>query len=165
MSITAKELKFLMNFREELSSQDGLGTAKPLIFQISYNKKIFGIFPNNSCDGELLISPYGNILESKEEIINEISRCCEEPFLLMRDSELSDLEYCKELLEELTGKEYKHCYYILENVLEGCFLTRKAAVNHLMQNRHHYPKDAKIYISHAFENPELENLLKIIKKL
>lgn len=46
----------------------------------------------------------------------------------------------------------------------GIFLTRKAAMNHIEQNKHHY-RYPRIYTKHFWRNPEVKELFEILKRI
>ena len=46
--------------------------------------------------------------------------------------------------------------YSLEPEYTNCFLTAKAAQEHLDSNHYHYHKEADVYLNHAWRNPEAD---------
>jgi hypothetical protein len=52
--------------------------------------------------------------------------------------------------------DLQECSYSMEAVYSNCFLTAKAAQEHLDRNDYHYHKNADVYLNHAWRNPEAE---------
>jgi hypothetical protein len=50
----------------------------------------------------------------------------------------------------------EQCSYSMRAVYKNCFLTAKAAEEHLESNDYHYHKNADVYLHHAWRNPEAE---------
>jgi hypothetical protein len=50
----------------------------------------------------------------------------------------------------------EQCSYLMRAVYKNCFLTAKAAEEHLESNDYHYHKNADVYLHHAWRNPEAE---------
>jgi hypothetical protein len=46
--------------------------------------------------------------------------------------------------------------YSMEPFYTNCFLTAKAAQEHINKNYYHYHKNADVYLNHAWRNPEAE---------
>ena len=50
----------------------------------------------------------------------------------------------------------EECSYSMRAVYKNCFLTAKAAEEHLESNHYHYHPNADVYLNHAWRNPEAE---------
>jgi hypothetical protein len=50
----------------------------------------------------------------------------------------------------------EQCSYSMRAVYKNCFLTAKAAEEHLESNDYHYHKNSDVYLHHAWRNPEAE---------
>ena len=53
----------------------------------------------------------------------------------------------------------------MEEKFSNCFLTAKAAQEHLDANDYHYHKNADVYLNHAWRNPEAELVSEFLCRL
>tara|TARA_R110001632_G_scaffold167755_1_gene286315 strand:- start:1006 stop:1506 length:501 start_codon:yes stop_codon:yes gene_type:complete len=160
MKLTKEELTQAKELANEIKNQDPdgkkWGTRPPLIFLLQDIEERFD--PVNGGDFKVYASDDGEAYrgESEEEILKEIMEgtdaddfADEEEFQKHKDDLLSDIQ-CE-------SYDMVHEY-----VTKYTFLTEKAAKRHLEQNKHHYSKKARIYVDHAWRNPQMELALKII---
>ena len=174
--LSKEDLMFLKDLGTKLKTQENLGTAKPLIFQISYKEEIYGIDCNSEIDGDCIIGEDNEIFHDSEEVFdyilekyseygNTVTQIMKENDMDLENyGDLEDFETLIELLNDLTACDWEYSHYRVETVYKGEFLTRDAAIKHLSENAHHYPSDAKIFIAQSWRNEELEKLLGIIEK-
>ena len=78
-------------------------------------------------------------------------------------AEMDSLDEIKDYCESL-GEDNVFCSgYRESSKYSGSFLSYTAAAEHLRLNSHHYHRDAIVYCTHAWRNPELETLLSIVE--
>lgn len=159
MKLTAEELKQAKELANEIKNQDPdgkkWGTRPPLMFLLQDVEERFD--PVNGGDFKLYMSDDGEVYRGEaEEIFNDI----------IKDSDSDDFssekefeKYKDELLSDIESESYG---MINVYVTKYTFLTEKAAKRHLEQNKHHYSDKARIYVDHAWRNPEMELVHKII---
>jgi hypothetical protein len=153
IEINDETYNFLMDLSKEINTQSHRGTAMPYFFQVQTKHQI--AVP----DGNGIVAWHydGSLIESKEEIIQAIYD--------YRDGDLT-----KKSIKEMTNWEresemeragYSKVNYDFEERLENSFLTEKACLQHIKDNKHNLsqPKD---YLSYASRNPEMEKLLNFI---
>lgn len=165
MILNEEDIKFLKELGKELKTQDRKGTAKPVFYQIL---DIDIDWNANRCEFEIaqVYSDDGDCLETLEEMKNYI--------LKWSDAfEVEDFEELENNIDEYGIDEiaqiyedsgFNVCYGTYKRELKGAFLTMKAAEEHLKNNSHHYSERAKVCVSYAWRNPEIEKLLTIIEK-
>jgi len=144
----------LIELATEMTTQDPRSTRMPHMFQIRDWKRDYDWNLNGDTicwihsDGDFTVV---ETLEDFKEFLDYYD--IEEPENieeLWEDHwDLQDWisEHCDNLQE---------CSYSMEPVYVNCFLTAKAAQEHLDRNNYHYHKDADVYLNHAWRNPEAE---------
>ncbi len=161
--LSEKDINFLSEMANELKTQDTLATAKPVFWQVEETKRVYGYDPDYADDITFLLGElYGPIaaetIEETKEILLDTFECAENEVGLISDK--YDLEeFCEKHKIDLTITGYKD-----QEFYHGAFLTRSAIEKHLELNRHNYGSKIIRYCQHAFRNPQLERLLKIIEK-
>jgi hypothetical protein len=146
----------LIELATEMTTQDPRGTRMPHIFQIRDWKKAYDADLNG--DIQIFLDREAGIeIETIEELIeylndygiafveDEIREIWEDDF----DFGLPDW------LQDNETRLEPHSYS-LEPVYTNCFLTAKAAQEHLDRNNYHYHPNADVYLNHAWRNPEAD---------
>lgn len=188
--ITEEEITFLSELQKELNTQDDLGQADPKYWAIMDYKDVYGSSAGDPCI--ILYDPY-KVLKSIEETAVYVERiakdvydetavctvskgffCCDGTITIstkdicsgeMEEHEtLYSMEEAAEWLanngEQAEYTTVETMSYIAEHTM---FLTRKAALDHLQKNAHHYSDDAHTYAMTSWRNPEMEKLIKILR--
>ncbi len=147
--IPEESYNFMKDLAQKMKKQDNRSTASPHLYMIrekykEYNLHGEGEFSEYVCEGESY---------DKDQVIE-----------YMRENYLEDLtdEECMEKAEEDGYVEYT---YNLETRFSetnpNVFLTEDAAKKHLKLNNYHFHGGFD-YIIHAWRNPEMEMLFKVI---
>jgi hypothetical protein len=150
----------LVELATEMTTQDMRGTRMPHMFQIRDWKKSYDADLNG--DTHIFLDRSDSIeIETVDELIEYLT-----------DGEITFVE--NEIREMWTNREKHHWDSDLEDWLEehapslekysysmvaeysNCFLTAKAAQEHLDRNHYHFHKNADVYLKHAWRNPEAE---------
>jgi hypothetical protein len=144
----------LIDLATEMTTQDMRGTRMPHIFQIRDWKKVYDWSMNG--DTHIWVNDY----ETEIETVEEFKFYLEDNGYKIPDNfdELWNNDYwwdMEEFIEE-NNIELKQCSYSLEPIYTNCFLTAKAAEEHLRLNHYHYHKNADVYLNHAWRHPEAE---------
>lgn len=162
--LTEEDIEFLKDLGRELKTQDTLSTAKPIFWQVNEKVKRYGIDPDYADGICLMIGEDGgsycdNVDEAKEYLIDN------------HDVEKEDLENIdtRDEIKDFCEENDIVCYYTGYKGHEersGCFLTLRAVHAHIQRNGYRYAQGRNTgkYCNHAFRNPELEKLLKIVEK-
>lgn len=164
--LTADDRAFLTDLGNKLKTQERLGTAKPVIYQIRERIKELAADPDYA-DGMALalgedadVYYEDDIAEAKERLLDEFEWDDAELRVIHEASTL------KALADFYETAEITHHYtgYCEVERYTGFFLTNEALQTHVKANRHHY-KNPVSYAHYAgFRNPELERLLAIVEK-
>ena len=148
------KLKQIGELANEIKNQDPdgtkWGTKPPLMFLLEDIEERFD--PVNGGDFKLFMCDDGEVYrgETEEAILDEIMEGVDADDY---DSEEDFKKYKDDLLSDIQCESYDMVH---EYVTKYTFLTEKAAKKHLEQNKHHYSDKARIYVSHAWRNPEME---------
>ena len=154
----------LIELANEMSSQDPRCTRMPHMFQIRDWKKVYDFELNGNT--RILVGDYQEEIETFDGFKEHL--------------ESSEIEYDETMLDELWHNDrdfglpdwieencpgLRECSYSMEPVFINCFLTAKAAEEHLRLNHYHYHKDADVYLNHAWRNSEAELVSSFILSL
>ena len=147
---------FLMNLSKELNTQDHRGTAMPYFFQVQTTHRIAVPegFGNEAWHYD------GTFLETDEDVIDFIYSYNAEDLSKKKIQAMSSHQrdqYLKKIGFRVVNYDYEHR-------LENAFLTEKACEEHIRLNKHNL-RQPQSYLSHAFRNPELEQVLSFICQL
>jgi len=148
----------LIELATEMTTQDPRGTRMPHMFQIRDWKKVYDAELNGDVS-IFLDRGYGIEIETVEELIdylteNEIEFNEDE----IRDMWVNDKDFgLPDWIDDYTPDLQQHSYS-LEPEYTNCFLTAKAAQEHLDKNYYHYHKDADVYLKHAWRNSEADTI-------
>lgn len=166
INLTEQEALEAKKLAQRLKTQDPRGTALPIFFLLqdieekrAFDCGDFLLF--NDENGEIWRGDdeddiVRQILEErKQEIDFELEESEEEI-----DKKIAELE--SEIYDEVSGQCYEMNY---EFVTKRIFLTEEAANNHLKLNKHHYSDKARIYVDHAWRDPEMELVYKILTSI
>jgi hypothetical protein len=166
--LTKEDIMFLKELAIELKTQDRVATAKPVFYQVMEDKRIVGFDPDYSDQLVLLIGDEYDqftdeeLEEAKEFYINHwIDE--EDNEKIQEVESASNLEKLKEVIEQHDKTDCTLTAYQDESVYHNAFLTKKACELHISRNGYHY-NNPRIYVNHAWRNPELERLLEIVEK-
>jgi hypothetical protein len=146
----------LIELATEMTTQDPRGTRMPHMFQIRDWKKVYDAELNGDVS-IFLDRGYGIEIETVEELIdylteNEIEFNEDE----IRDMWVNDKDFgLSDWIDDYAPDLQQHSYS-LEPEYTNCFLTAKAAREHLDKNYYHYHKDADVYLKHAWRNSEAD---------
>ena len=173
-NLTMEDLTFLKDLAKELRTQDGLATAKPLVYKIRETvlepyQDLWFVDEDEIC----LMSPRNKIHLTVQDVLETLESDYPRDYqrVMKAVSGMEDLSYQSDLkafadvLDTLTlDWNWTLTGYKEAEKVSGSFLTARAAEAHLKENRHHYNDTAHIYCTHGWRNPELEQLLTIIEK-
>jgi hypothetical protein len=150
----------LIELAKEMTTQDPRGTRMPHLFQIRDWKKVYDAELNGNT---IIWLDRGNgiEIETVEDLID----------YLKNDEVEFDETQIREMWDSWQGRGYnddlkdwleehvpalEEYSYSLEAEYTNCFLTAKAAQEHLDRNHYHYHKKADVYLNHAWRNPEAD---------
>lgn len=165
-NLTQEELQQAKELANRLKTQDNRGTRLPIWFLLqdveekrAFDSGDFVLF--SDYDGEIWRGDSEDdvvkqILEERKQYIEFEDGETEEEI----DKKEAELE--SEIYDEVSGECYEMNW---EYVTKQIFFTQEAAKNHLEQNKHHYSDKARIYVDHAWRNPEAELVYKILTSL
>jgi hypothetical protein len=148
----------LIELATEMTTQDPRGTRMPHMFQIRDWKKVYDAELNGDVS-IFLDRGYGIEIETVEELIdylteNEIEFNEDE----IRDMWVNDKNFGLPDWIDDYAPDLQQYSYSLEPAHTNCFLTAKAAQEHLDKNYYHYHKDADVYLNHAWRNSEADTI-------
>ena len=164
--LTTEDVEFLTALANELKTQDRHATAKPVLFQILENKPFIGIDPDFGVGEVLVLGDEGesffddDVEGAREWLLDGVDWTDEALKQIQKASTLKELD---DFLEESERFSHTLTGYVREETYKGAFLTKKALLEHVKHNAHHYT-DPKPYATYVWRNPELERLLTIIEK-
>lgn len=164
--LTADDRAFLVDLANTLRTQERLGTAKPVIYQILERIKELAADPDYA-DGMALalgedadVYYEDDIAEAKEWLWDWFEWDNAGLRTLCKANTLKALaDFC-----ETAGITYHYTGYREVERYTGFFLTREALQTHLEANGHHYKHPVSYAHYAGFRNPELERLLDIVEK-
>ena len=151
----------LIELANEMTTQDPLGTRMPHMFQIRDWKRVYDESGNGDHPFWLDRTSEPIEIENIDDLISylqeeEIAHDAEEIKRMWVDWESHSWELeLKDWIEE-NCPNLEYWTYSMEEKFSNCFLTAKAAQEHLDRNDYHYHKDADVYLNHAWRNPEAE---------
>jgi len=126
-------------------------------------------------DNRCTASPYFYVIRDEE--YRAVPEGCGDESRYMYDGESFTYEQLKEMFsEEMSGmpfedfleSHYVESYDVKKESMtpenHNVFFTEKACLRHLEQNRHHF-RNPYSYVRHAFRNPEIENIFKVLREI
>ena len=152
--VTEETYAKLVELATEMTTQDPRCTRMPHMFQIRDWKRQYDW--NLNGDTKCWIDRDGDftVIETLEDFKSYLENTdIEEPENL---DELWEDQYDLQDWIEDHCDDLQECSYSMEAVYSNCFLTAKAAQEHLDRNDYHYHKNADVYLNHAWRNPEAE---------
>lgn len=178
--LSPEELKQAKELAKKLLNQDTRGTALPIRYALQDKVSRYDpdgdfiVYYDSSTGGTYLGETIDEIFEQlvKDNDLSEedeLNRCQ----VILTDVSLTPEEMKEELAEAKRVFEAARDE-ILKNVEEDLqrvsyefetkeiFLTEEAAREHLQANKHHYTDDVRIYVEHAWRNPEAALVHKIL---
>lgn len=145
VKINHKSLKFIKDLVKEIKNQDNRATASPYYYVIE-DEEIRGV-PDGAGDKTMFM--WDGDLCAAEDVQREYPNV-----------DLDDIEFHTDGI--ITPFDVVTARYIPYN--SNVFLTEKACHQHMESNAHHF-KNPRSYVMHAFRNPELEQLLKVLTEI
>ena len=148
----------LIELATEMTTQDPRGTRMPHMFQIRDWKKVYDVELNGDVS-IFLDRGYGIEIETVEELIDYLTETeIEFNEDEIRDMWVNDKDFgLPDWIDDYAPGLQQHSYS-LEPEYTNCFLTAKAAREHLDKNYYHYHKDADVYLKHAWRNSEADTI-------
>lgn len=172
-NITKEEVEFLNKLQHEINTQDHQSQADPRYWVIRDYDKVYGD-DLTSPDGISIVlkDSWDTICEQDYDMFNYekfLNRVMEDLEEAEVDEEvLIKIESCDDYTEviAMVNEECDERYCVFEYTKypkdSGCFLTQKAAADHLKANHYHYSNDAHTYAQTAWRSSE-EKLWKILQ--
>ena len=142
----------LIELATEMTTQDMRGTRMPHMFQIRDYKQVVDWGLNG--DTHVWVGDYGENIETLDDLKEYLEN--NEIEIPENIQDIWDDHWDRDDFIEDKCPDLKPCSYSMEPVYTNCFLTAKAAEEHLRQNYYHYHKNADVYLNHAWRNPEAE---------
>ena len=136
IQIPDKLYEHLVQMGKEIKTQNNRATAKPYIYQIQKDERVYGI-DSAFADGDF-------VWVYKEDITHTVDPKIEE------------------LPENFNEDEWFKGYYKEYVIYDNFFFTEKGIRKHIEQNQHHYKIPTRDYISYAFRNPEMDTVVKLM---
>jgi len=167
MVANEETIEWLREFMSRLNSQDNRATATPYYYQLRCPVRIDNVGESGTFEWR------DEDHDTIDDIIVYLRERAEDDDLFAkyaRDKEinLTDLNETDNYFDVSTLTEHlgiSKNYYRMSEKYKGMFLTEKAALEHLEENKHNYPTGTCTYLDHAYRNPELLSLLEHIGKL
>lgn len=151
---------FLISTSKEINSQDNRITAEPYFYQIREEKEIAtGEGMGEEVwvmDGEIHLRTEQDI---KEAVFEWKEWDLENKLHQKKYSELGGWE-----IDEILEENYRKVHVSVDYTYSNCFLTEKAARQHIKINGHNL-KSPVDYLIHAYRNHEMINIFKFLKGL
>ena len=162
--LSADDIRFLINLREESTTQDDDGQASPRFWTVGDTIRDWG-YEIGYSDGCKLIGT-----DNGEEIGGTIDEIIEA--LLDRENlERSDFDGClflSSIVDRLAEREisgYEICRYKDRHIVreDTFFLSKKQCQEHIAKNHYHYNKP-HTYAMTAWRSPQVEKLMQILEQ-
>lgn len=176
VNLSPEDVEFLTALASELRTQDRLATARPVIFHACETIREWGFDPQYTDDVGLLMGDDATeimtVEAAKEWLLDDIPLDEDgEPETEAEKKtarEINALETLEDV-DRYCEREGIRCYltgYKDQERRSNAFLTRSGYEQHMHLNRHNYrhAKEVTFYVDHAFRNPQLARLLKIVDK-
>lgn len=154
---------FLHAMSVKMNTQDNAATADPIVIQICETKEL----PSPSyCADDVLLYDGENTYHIDAEGLSDLwSWFGEEPpeeIEKMIAEKRFDVDEVEELAQKL-NEEITLVYSQNQEVYKNFFFTWDACREHIRQNQHHYTEKAHAYADHAWRNPEMSAVIKMLK--
>lgn len=150
IDISEEDLEFIKHLAHEMRTQDNVATANPR-YIVVMGKREF-IAPSGYGDKVVLLDldadERGPAYDSKEDMM-----------AALKSEKLSD----EEIANRIDNAE--ECGMHVVDFPSNFFLTRKGYDEHMRLNSHNYSSYEHPYMEHAFRNPELDTLIKVIDRI
>ena len=165
IKIPRETYRFLLELTQEIENQDNRATAAPYAYMIreevdyedEEGETTFFNQEGESYNYEELEEAFRDDLADDEESVLKKLR-----YDSIDDFDPSDTCVLKEYADSQDYRELgisKEMRYSSYN--PNCFLTEKAAKQHIKSNHYHFNKPQD-YVIHLWRNPEMKNLLKAV---
>lgn len=158
IDVSESEYRFLKKMSSELNSQSNRGTANPYLYVIL--EKVNIPVPDG-CGEEKIVGPEGGLYEIND-LAEEVADYLGLSTVQIDEKDIRDFV-------NSDRSEYFFRDFAEDNVCRICshfngafFFTEEACHEHIRANMHHY-HDPKSYVIHASRNPELLNVINIMK--
>lgn len=153
IEINDQDLEFLRTLVHEMKTQENHCTASPYFYSVRTWRKMAQ--PSGFGEKEVWVDWRGpDSFYSFEDYQKFMIECC-------------DFKGSEEELRERFGELDQYSETLIEE-FHNVFLTQKGYEEHMRLNGHNYhhsDEKPSFFIKHAFRNPEIETLFKIIHKL
>ncbi len=154
----------LIELADEYVNQDNRSTADPLYFSIE--QQIATGCPDGcgdftayyNCDGGCISD-----LDDVESYLNDEDYTLTFESLLEKEIDFDSYEF-EEFMDDYMP-EFRKLSMKYEPVYKNCFLTVKSCDAHIAQNHYHYSNSARSYGEHAWRNPDMEIIVKLLRTL
>lgn len=145
------DVKFLQELAQEMRTQDRAATADPYFYVIQRTTNLPA--PEGYGERSVRVDWSGDptVYRNKEDF-----------FEYVKERQNQD----DPIIDEQLEKEWDRLDVYGEHdviVEDNVFLTKKGYLEHVELNGHNL-REHQVYIKHAWRNPEMDNLIKIIKK-
>jgi hypothetical protein len=146
----------LIELANEMTTQDMRGTRMPHMFQIRDWKKVYDAELNG--DVHIYLDRGNGIeIETADSLIDYLNESeIEFDEAEIRDMWVNDKDFGLPDWIDDHAPDLQQYSYSLVPEYTNCFLTAKAAQEHLDRNHYHYHKKADVYLNHAWRNPEAD---------
>ena len=160
----------LMELANEMTTQDMRCTKMPHMFQVKTSEEVAAY---EGCGETAWVDSEGEVLRTKEDIKRFITMYLSENDDRLINCEDEKIESEAETIFFEMDEEYREDFLIEkgefrrievtnESKFTNTFLTAKACQEHIESNRHHYGEKARVYLNHAWRNPEMELVSKFL---
>lgn len=154
----------LINLADEYVNQDNRSTADPLYFSIE--QMIPYACPEDEGDFNAYYDNDGGCIRDLDDVECYIS---EDDYELTYEEIIGKgVEFDSYEFEEFMSDclpEFRKLSMKYEPVYKNCFLTAKSCDEHIRRNHYHYSNSARSYGEHAWRNPDMEIIVKLLRTL
>lgn len=154
----------LIDLANEYVNQDNRSTADPLYFSIE--QQIPMPCPEDEGDFEAYYNNDGGCIRDISDVERYLSE--EDYELIFEDLLAKDIQFVSDEFDEFMNDclpEFTKLSMKYEPVYKNCFLTAKSCDAHIAQNHYHYSNSARSYGEHAWRNPDMEIIVKLLRTL
>ena len=157
--LTVDELNQAKELAIRLKTQNNRGTATPIWFLLQDVEERFD--PVNGGDFKLYLDDCGEVWrgEDNEDILKQMMEEIDPLDFGPLDDKSEYEDYISKLESDIEDESYGMTH---EFVTKRIFFTEEAANDHLKLNKHHYSDKARIYVDHAWRDPEAELIYTIL---
>lgn len=166
--ISDEQYEFLKDLQQKMINQNNRGTADPYYFQVIEDEKIYvGDLSGDGCE---IYDNENHEVSFDREDVNGMREYIKEfleenpkysiSYKELEEIEIDDVEY--KFLQEYCG--FIEIGYQIFYKYSNFFFTEYACEQNIQLNKHNY-NNPRSYVSYGYRNPELENVIKILKTM